>query len=748
MDNLDSKNLPMLRWSTAALVLSGYFALASVPHLGPLVLLLPLIAIALSSVGERLHTTYPIYGVITRALTIAYLCFLPLSVLTLSILNAVMLLVAFIQIYTLLHRKGPRNYYHLHLMSLFILLAACVQSPEPVIGLAMLGFLISAVWASLSLRLAAEEYRARDVMAPEMVGLDNLETQSIHGGIRFARGNMPLLSASLSAIMLAMTIVFFMFTPRIEAGIFGRNQDAMEMTGIPEEVDISGGAVIEQDTTPVMHVRFPDEPNGQVASPDLLYWRIATLGRYIENTWQRQRGTLFDPGIAHIGYEVRNPDEHLLSEGLVSRTRREDRPLVRQEIYLDVIPPSGIPVLHLVQSVRITEQVRRKRVRWSRDGDLSVSLDRTSGVHHLNYEAHSEPGGPTAEELRAAPPFTYEEGDIQAASFLAHNLSEQSVALARQLTERAENAYDKAMEIIDHLNSPNYRYSLVIPDMGNVAVIDKFINETRMGHCELFGTALALMLRSQGVPTRVVSGYRGGDWSAADQAYIVRANMAHLWVEAWFPGVGWAIMDPSPQIDTLSTSRRDQFALFLSGMALRARMFWFQDVVGFDGASQVARLRDVSLGLVRDFLNREDEDSELLAASASASRRSWFDVLTGLPMLFMTLAIFWAFVWWRRRPVDGAFPLNRDQIKVVGLYMKLRRYLKRHGVDCRGKTAEELRAALEGERWGAPAAAIDLLECYNRVRFGGGPLRPGQLAELRRGLKKIRPREGVSPDSA
>ncbi len=732
---MDSKDAPMLRWSTAALVMSGYWALSAVPHIGPIVLLPPFFAVVCTRGAEYLHATYPAYGVASRALTVAYLCFLPLTVISLGVLPAVTLLVCFIQIYTLLHRKEARNYYHLHLMALFLLLAACVQTPDPVIALVMLSFLVSGVWASLSLCYSAEETRADSAVAAEIVGLDNLSHQACHGKTEIGRGNMMMTAAVLSVVMVGSTVLFFLLTPRIEAGLLGRSQQVVESVGLSESVDLSSGSTIAKDTTPVMMIRFPDEPGGQVFNSDWLYWRVATLGRYVGNSWQRQKGGLYDPGIAPepSNFSKRSPVE-------VQRTSRPKKKMVHQVIYLDDISEKSIPAMHLVQRIRIAEQTRGKRLRWGDDRDFSVVLDKTEDVRQLNYEVWSEPGSPSAEALRAAPDFEYDPEDRLSTVFLRNGLSEESIALVSQLVSDSENAYDKAMIIQSYLSGSEFLYTLSIPDMGSGSVIDSFINRTKRGHCELFATAMALMLRTQGVPTRVVRGYRGGEWREADATYTIRANMAHLWVEVWFPGQGWVIFDPSPRSNDASRTTLEMVSLFLSRAALKTKMFWFQEVLGFDRGAQIKRLRDFSFGLVRDIVGAKKEGAESGGGHRTPARggSGFFSFLLILGLLGM---VFWRLLRRSKGALTTEFTLNRDQVQVIRLYLALRRRLEKHGVDCKGKTAEEVRDTLTEGRWGAPDAAMDVLACYNTVRFGGVPLRSEQLVRLKRGLKELRPHE-------
>jgi transglutaminase-like putative cysteine protease len=90
------------------------------------------------------------------------------------------------------------------------------------------------------------------------------------------------------------------------------------------------------------------------------------------------------------------------------------------------------------------------------------------------------------------------------------------------------------------------RYSLEIAPTGGASPVDAFLFQSRRGHCELFASSAAVMLRSLGVPARVVIGFRGGVLDPATKRYVFRGADAHAWVEAWFDGQGWRSFDPTP----------------------------------------------------------------------------------------------------------------------------------------------------------------------------------------------------------
>ena len=73
-----------------------------------------------------------------------------------------------------------------------------------------------------------------------------------------------------------------------------------------------------------------------------------------------------------------------------------------------------------------------------------------------------------------------------------------------------------------------------------------FLLNDRAGHCEYFASAMAVMLREVWIPSRVATGFLGGTYNPLAGWYVVHASEAHSWVEAWIPGRGWTIFDPTP----------------------------------------------------------------------------------------------------------------------------------------------------------------------------------------------------------
>ena len=129
---------------------------------------------------------------------------------------------------------------------------------------------------------------------------------------------------------------------------------------------------------------------------------------------------------------------------------------------------------------------------------------------------------------------------------LPATVSARTRALAQSISGHAPTAYDKVIAIRDYLLT-HYRYDFYPPAQPpNTDSVDEFLFVDQRGVCEHFASAMVVMLRSQGIPARLASGYGSGDYNRITGYYEVHANDAHAWVEAYFPGSGWVPFDPTP----------------------------------------------------------------------------------------------------------------------------------------------------------------------------------------------------------
>jgi transglutaminase-like putative cysteine protease len=133
-------------------------------------------------------------------------------------------------------------------------------------------------------------------------------------------------------------------------------------------------------------------------------------------------------------------------------------------------------------------------------------------------------------------------------SYRSRETTERIHQLALDVTQGAVTPYDKAKAIEAYLRNPNnFKYTLT-PDLAPDGTdrLGFFLFDSKAGYCQFFASAMGDMLRSLGIPTRLVNGFGPGKYDAATNSYIVRGEDAHTWVETYFPTYGWITFEPTP----------------------------------------------------------------------------------------------------------------------------------------------------------------------------------------------------------
>ena len=141
----------------------------------------------------------------------------------------------------------------------------------------------------------------------------------------------------------------------------------------------------------------------------------------------------------------------------------------------------------------------------------------------------------------------------------------------------ARNRYDEAKAIESQLQS-DYGYSLQMKAGGPDPLAD-FLFNVKTGHCEYFSTAMAVMLRTRGIASRVVNGFLPGEYNEAAGAYTVRQSDAHSWVEVYFPeSRTWVTFDPTPaagRTEPVSTGLTAQLGKYAEALELSGFNTWW-----------------------------------------------------------------------------------------------------------------------------------------------------------------------------
>ncbi len=155
--------------------------------------------------------------------------------------------------------------------------------------------------------------------------------------------------------------------------------------------------------------------------------------------------------------------------------------------------------------------------------------------------------------------------------------SEKLKELAKEIFKDTKDNKEKIDKLINYFYK-NFTYSIEKIDL------DYFLFKEKKGHCELFATAAALLLREENIPTRIVVGYLGGEKHPWQNYLIVRASNAHAWVEAWVEG-NWVLIDTTPPSFRPAIKEGD-IGAFIKYFYESLSFFWDRNILGFTYAEQ------------------------------------------------------------------------------------------------------------------------------------------------------------------
>ncbi len=698
-------------------VLSSYLALTAVRYYGMVMLFVPILPLVLNFLVERIVEQYPRYPFWIQVPLWIISILLPVLILLLGILDTVLLLTGMIQLTLVARPKGMKEYLYIILMSFFLLLGAGVQAPEFVVGISFIIFVCCIFILLPAVTMVyGKDKEGRSISVPW------IQLKKIFPAYRYYLVVFVLLNILVGWFFI---ISGFIFMPRMEAGIFGRDIGNLSRTGISTSVSLRGGQTVSISYTPIMSVFIPTASEKPPIQQNQLYWRITSLPTYLGIQWRRwPLEDSYEPSFSSISFigmlRALQQEQNNKRGSSIFFERERDMPSVQivQEIYLDSIPEDGIPVLDRVRNFSVRESGTNVSLTWDSTKDYTVSFS-SNNVRRLVYRVVSDLIQWDEARLRNAPSNYKELMSSRDYDLLTqHDLSPEVQARIQRVVEGKETVFDKVIAIEDWLSGPEFVYTLDIPPLPGEHPMNAFFTQIRRGHCELFASAMALAVRSLGIPARVVSGYVGGEWDPQSRSYIVREGMAHLWVEVLFPNYGWVPFDPSPLPDS-NYFVRNQIIMQLTRWMLRTRMFWYQRIVGFDRGFQLPSFGFERIGFIKSIDDFVNPGRKIAVPSVG----SFVILLIFLGMLYL-LGLIWQLLWktfnFYRLEVRKIY-LTRDQLEAKKIFKKVEMIFARNRWRIQNLTVEEIEKELP---YKVPSLAMEIqtfLEEYNLVRFGNSP---------------------------
>ncbi len=580
-----------------------------------------------------------------------------------------------IQLIKLFDRKTNRDHAMQIVLSLMLVTCASIISASIFFGLLLITYMIIALFTVLKFQLKS--------------GLDYVQRQiqlgipQNHTPIPIIHQPQPSEGKQFNRIAIACALgctafstIFFIAMPRGQGrGILGNwSPQTIQLTGYDSNVELRSGNV-STSSIPAMHVKA--KINGQPAGSGLSEVRL--------------RGMALDTYNAKARRWDRSPD--------ANRSRRyfdmRDRQTVR---FLNQPPPGD--VLELNVSVR----VNTKGALFASNAPLMIRIENHKGIRFNPLDQHlarvrdangtanytiwcsNEPRNLNeryfkqwqnlfrerlpADQRRQKgskttnPQATYDKRwskyarnpvlkDPRIEELALQIISEAKLSRPPE-AQSHPNDHPIAKAIENHLQK-RCAYTLDLPQRGRDEPITSFLFDKQEGHCQYFASAMAALLRSLHIRTRVVTGFVSNEYNEVGDYYIVRQKHAHAWVEVWSDRTGWKAFDPSPPaaIEQLHDPGSGFFAA-LTKLYDYVEFQWLSNIVAYDATQRQNIFASIKSAL------------DAISAVAQEYARQIQQFLKSIAPS------------WSTPSITGTFLGVIILVALIGLFFVARRYFKSH----------------------------------------------------------------------
>jgi protein-glutamine gamma-glutamyltransferase len=622
----------------------------------------------------------------------------------------------------LLQKKSDKDWIFLYLISFFEVLLAAGLSISPLYLASFVLYLLATICAVIAFEIRKTSREVWNDLETGQKSVKENEVEDVFGKTSIL--HLPVTSFLLLLIMISVAVPMFFTLPRVGGAGLGSSSNGLSgFTGFSDSVQLGAIGQLKQNDAVVMRVRLDKISERNIGN---LHWRGVALDSFDNKTWKKSED---------VYVEAHNKGERDVFQ-IDYTTNRND--LTVQTVYLEPIDSSVLFALARPVALQGNFQTLIE------DSEGAISSLRP-GFERVTYKVYSDQALPNQTELRT------DNGNYSAKDYryleIPDNLDERIPQLAQQLTEKTTNRYDKAKLVESYLQN-NFGYTLELKASGEQPLAD-FLFNIREGHCEYFATAMAVMLRTQGIATRIVNGFQEGEYNETADVYVVRQKNAHSWVEVYFPEKkAWIAFDPTPfagQNDgTTTMGMLGKFDSYVEAL----EMFWIQYFVSFDNQEQRSLFRSFKTGFseyqakTSDWLHnfqlklsdwwKEARGDEDLQTSAKAIGFGIAYLIAGISGIIFLVWLYrkirklnvWQnlFVWLK----------SKNETTIIEFYERMQKVLASKGFAREShQTPLEFAFALQMPE------ALKITEKYNRVRFGEKDLSKDEAEEIENWLKEL-----------
>jgi hypothetical protein len=511
-------------------------------------------------------------------LSCGYILFflLDMFILSGSFIPASIHLVLFLQLAKLYQEKTDKDYLYLIILSFLQILAASSLTIDISFVATLFLFLVSLVSTLMSFDMYRSEQK--NTVATEHVAA-------------------PLSGMSLwAAAWIVLTgVVLFLVIPRVGTGYFTRAaSQSLLISGFTDSVQLGDIGQVKLSSAVVMHAR---QISGSPFA--VLKWRGIALDRFDGHNWYKtdRRRQLLQSAAGE--FWIHPVDQQ--------------SDVAQYEMLLEPLATNTLFGPHEVRAVF----GRLQGVEY--DADDSIYL-RVPTARRTQYQVISEI--PKQKFDRNLPPGAKEPPipSYISAKYLQlpRNIDPRIAELAKEITAKGNSTLEKASLVEVYLKR-NYKYTLSLTWRPGPQPVSTFLFDAKSGHCEYFASAMVILLRAAGIPTRLINGFQMGEYNPVGGDYIVRQSDAHTWTEVYVPGRGWVEFDPTPPDPN---HREMSLALQISQYLDAVELFWNSYIIVYDTGSQMQLFRSAQENILSVQTAMRDKSDKWVVAGQQFSDRA------------------------------------------------------------------------------------------------------------------------------
>ncbi|MBL7002996.1 MAG: DUF3488 domain-containing transglutaminase family protein [Gammaproteobacteria bacterium] len=310
-------------------------------------------------------------------------------------------------------------------------------------------------------------------------------------------------SGSILLYSLPLMVILFVLVPRVPGPLWGlTTEQRAGVTGLSNHMSPGNISNLIRDNDVAFRVQF----EGDVPPQQLLYWRGPVMSRFNGQTWFQTTRKTFKKIQVNT---TQKPIEYTITMEANGKNW-----LLPLDLPAQVFKDSTLSTDFELKSTKPLNDLKK----YTLKSYTQVAYGLDDSFEYLMFNTEFPEG-----------------------------LNKKTIALGQQL----KSQYGTSIEIVNHVlnmfRADEYFYTLNPPLLGKNSV-DDFLFDSKKGFCEHYASSFALLMRTAGIPTRIVTGYQGGEFNQAGQYLIVRQSDAHAWTEVWLDDIGWKRVDPTAAV--------------------------------------------------------------------------------------------------------------------------------------------------------------------------------------------------------